>query len=87
MLRATQPPSGPKSRAASDDQLMCAVQAGDTLAFALLYQRHCGLALRLARSVCRDAGRAEDAVQEAFAAAWRSSTSYPARGRGPSRAG
>ena len=76
MLRATQAPSGPKSRAASDDQLMCAVQAGDTLAFALLYQRHCGLALRLARSVCRDTGRAEDAVQEAFAAAWRGSTSY-----------
>jgi len=42
------------------------VQGDDPEAFAALYDRHCARAYRVARSVCGDAGRAEDAVQEGF---------------------
>lgn len=40
-------------------------------AFAELYDRHSVLALRIARAICRDRSRAEDAVQEGFLAIWR----------------
>lgn len=60
----------------SDDALMARAQAGDVAAFALLYDRHCALAFRVARAICRDLGRAEDAVQEGFLAIWRSRGSY-----------
>ena len=62
--------------AASDEELMGAVQAGVAAAFAELYDRYGGQAWRLARAVCRDAGRAEDTVQEAFLSAWRSRAVY-----------
>jgi RNA polymerase sigma-70 factor (ECF subfamily) len=50
-------------------------------AFAELYQRFYARAYRVAWSVCRDDGRAEEAVQEAFASIWRNSAPYePTRG-------
>ena len=65
----------------SDEALMGRVQADDTEAFAELYDRHSGRALRVARAVCRDAGRSEDAVQDAFLSIWRTrSTFRPATG-------
>lgn len=64
------------TRTISDEQLMCRVQGDDPDAFAEIYDRHAGRALRVARSVCRDQGRAEDAVQEGFLAIWRSRSSY-----------
>jgi RNA polymerase sigma-70 factor (ECF subfamily) len=50
---------------------MVRVQADDAEAFAELYDRHADRAFRVARVVCHDTGRAEDAVQEAFASIWR----------------
>lgn len=63
-------------REPSDDQLMRRVQAADPAAFAQLYDRHAVRAYRVARAVCSDRGRAEDAVQEGFLAIWRSRASY-----------
>jgi RNA polymerase sigma-70 factor (ECF subfamily) len=64
-----------------DRELMARVTAGSVEAFAEIYDRYCDRAYRVARSVCRDDGRAEDAVQDAFLTVWRSSGSYrPERG-------
>jgi len=52
------------------------VQANDPRAFGELYDRHAARAWSVARAVCHDANRAEDAVQEAFLAIWRSHGSY-----------
>jgi RNA polymerase sigma-70 factor, ECF subfamily len=60
----------------SDEELMGRVQAGDIRAFEQLYDRHAMRAFRIARSVCPDAGRAEDAVQEGFLSVWRGRMSY-----------
>jgi RNA polymerase sigma-70 factor (ECF subfamily) len=65
-----------KITAASDEELMRGVQADDVRAFEALYDRNVARAWRLARSVCRDPGRAEDAVQDAFVSAWQSRRSY-----------
>ena len=59
-----------------DEVLMRRVQADDQAAFAELYDRHASLAFRVARSVCRDVRRAEDAVQEGFMSVWRSRARY-----------
>jgi RNA polymerase sigma-70 factor, ECF subfamily len=66
----------------SDDrELMSEVSAGSVEAFAQLYDRFCNRAYGVAYSVCRDEGRAQDAVQEAFLSLWTSRTGYrPQRG-------
>jgi RNA polymerase sigma-70 factor (ECF subfamily) len=46
------------------------------LAFGVLYARYYERAYRVARSVCRDDGRAEEAVQEAFISIWRTRRTY-----------
>jgi len=61
-----------KTTEVSDEVLMGRAQEDDRLAFAQLYDRHSVRALRMTRSICRDVGRAEDAVQEGFLAVWRS---------------
>ena len=62
--------------ATSDEDLMDLVQSNQPEAFEELFDRHGGQALGVARSICRDAGRAEDAVQEAFLDVWRSRHQY-----------
>ncbi|MDP8910346.1 MAG: sigma-70 family RNA polymerase sigma factor [Chloroflexota bacterium] len=62
--------------AISDDEVMAAVKTGSANAFAVLYDRYYTPAYRIAWSVCRDNGRAEEAVQEAFAAVWTTRGSY-----------
>ncbi|MEJ7785964.1 MAG: sigma-70 family RNA polymerase sigma factor [Solirubrobacteraceae bacterium] len=65
----------------SDEGLMAQVQAGDHVAFGEIYDRFCRQAYRIALAICRDTGRAEDAVQESFVAVWSRSTTYqPERG-------
>ena len=66
--------------AITDEQVMVGVKGGSTAAFEALYDRYCDRAYRVARSVCRDVGRAEEAVQEAFISIWRSRSSYDERG-------
>ncbi|MHB8660233.1 MAG: RNA polymerase sigma factor [Solirubrobacteraceae bacterium] len=70
-----------KSSDPDDRELMSDVSAGSIEAFGQLYDRFCNRAYRVAHSVCRDEGRAQDAVQEAFLAIWKSRTTYhPQRG-------
>lgn len=70
MLSDPQSPSATRTDT-SDAELMRRVQADDGDAFGVLYDRLAASALRVAEAQCRDRGRAEDAVQEAFWAAWR----------------
>ena len=67
--------------AVSDDQVMVRVKAGSASAFGVLYDRFHVRALRVAQSVCREHGRAEEAVQEAFLSIWKTRATYEA-GRG-----
>lgn len=61
------------------------VAEGDAIAFAVLYQRHCLSALRLAVQICARQAIAEEVVQEAFLALWRNRCRYDRR-RGSLRA-
>ena len=61
---------------ATDHELIRRSQANDVEAFEQLYDRYGALAYRVARSVCRDPHRAEEAVQDGFLAIWRSRSRY-----------
>jgi RNA polymerase sigma-70 factor (ECF subfamily) len=66
---------------ASDSDLLVRIARRDREAFELLYQRYVRSMFGLALRRLRDRQRAEDAVQETFAAVWRSAASYrPERG-------
>jgi RNA polymerase sigma-70 factor, ECF subfamily len=66
---------------ASDADLLVRVGERDREAFEELYHRYVRSLMGLALRRLRDRGRAEDAVQEIFAAVWRSAASYrPERG-------
>ena len=80
-LRAV--PAAPDAVApdASDAELVVRVADRDREAFELLYHRYVRSVFGLALRRLRDRTRAEDAVQETFAAIWRSAASYkPERG-------
>jgi RNA polymerase sigma-70 factor (ECF subfamily) len=62
--------------AVSDDDVMECVKAGSVVAFGVLYDRYRDRAYRVAWSVCRDAGRVEEAVQEAFISIWKTRMTY-----------
>src|SRR5712691_8894552 len=65
----------------SDVDLIVRVADRDREAFELLYRRYVRSVFGLALRRLRDRQRAEDAVQETFAAIWRSAHSYrPERG-------
>lgn len=66
----------PRAAPLSDRELMAKVSTGSVESFSDLYDRFSDRAYRVAYSVCRDEGRAQDAVQEAFVSLWRSRTSY-----------
>ena len=66
----------------TDEDLLARVAGGDRDAFGHLYRRYARAVLGLALRRLGDRGRAEDAVQEAFASIWRSARSYR-RERGP----
>jgi len=82
-LRAV--PSGPVQQpvddSPSDAQLLARVGERDREAFEILYGRYVRPVFSLALRKLHDRGHAEDAVQEAFAAIWRSASTYrPERG-------
>jgi RNA polymerase sigma-70 factor (ECF subfamily) len=65
-----------------DEALLALIARGDDGALAELYDRFGGVAYRLAYRVLRDQVLAQDAVQEAFLAAWRTAVSFDsARGK------
>jgi RNA polymerase sigma-70 factor, ECF subfamily len=67
----------------TDGELIERVAGGDREAFEEIYRRYTRPVLGLALRRLGDRGRAEDALQDAFAAIWRSARSYDAsRGEG-----
>src|SRR5207244_5625343 len=65
----------------SDSDLLVRVAERDRLAFETIYHRYVRSVFGLALRRLRDRQGAEDAVQETFAAVWRSAASYrPERG-------
>jgi RNA polymerase sigma-70 factor (ECF subfamily) len=82
-LRAvpSEPAPSPPSPDTSDAELLARVGEHDREAFELLYGRYVRPVFSLALRRLGDRGHAEDAVQEAFAAIWRSASTYrPERG-------
>jgi RNA polymerase sigma-70 factor, ECF subfamily len=68
--------------AETDEELLVAIARGDERALGELYDRFGGVAYRLALRVLRDPALAQDAVQDAFLAVWRTAVSFdPARGK------
>ena len=66
---------------AADEELLAAIARGDEQALAALYDRYGRIAYGLALRVLRDPALAQDAVQDAFLAAWRTAAGFdPARG-------
>jgi RNA polymerase sigma-70 factor (ECF subfamily) len=75
---AQQPPAASDP---SDAELLARVGEHDREAFEILYGRYVRPVFSLALRKLHDRGHAEDAVQEAFAAIWRSASTYrPERG-------
>ena len=68
--------SGPSYLAMSDGELLVAIGEGSSEAFEELHDRYRRAMLGLARGRLRDWGRAEDAVQDAFASIWRAASTY-----------
>ena len=77
--RLSAPRAGGDRPTLHDEQVMAAVKAGSVAAFNVLYERYCDRVYRVARSVCRDDGRAQAAVEEAFIAIWRTRANYDDR--------
>ena len=55
----------------ADDDLLRRIGAGETMAFALLYDRYSGPAYAFAWTLVGEGGAAEEVVQEVFLALWR----------------
>jgi RNA polymerase sigma-70 factor, ECF subfamily len=82
-LRAvpSEPVPQPLDDSPSDAELLARVGERDREAFETLYSRYVRPVFGLALRRLGDRGHAEDAVQEAFAAIWRSASTYrPERG-------
>ena len=68
----------------ADEDLMELVRRGEAAAFEVVYDRHADAAFSLAYRIVGGRGAAEDVVQEAFLALWRTGSRYEA-GRGSLR--
>ena len=71
-------------RTLADEELMQVMRRGDPRAFEVLYERHSGAAFSLSYRMLGTRNAAEDVVQEAFLAIWRSGARYD-RSRGSVR--
>src|SRR3954447_1225702 len=71
-------------RELADEELMQLLRRGDARAFEVVYDRHAGAAFSLAYRMVGLRATAEEVVQEAFLALWRSNARYD-RSRGSVR--
>ena len=67
------PSEGPLT---GDPELLARAASGDGEAFGAFVVRHRETVWRFARSLTRDTGAAEDALQETFLAAWRNGAGF-----------
>jgi RNA polymerase sigma factor (sigma-70 family) len=81
---ATEARAGTKLAHLSDEALLALASRGDDASLGELYDRYGRVAYGLAHRVLRDPALAEDAVQEAFLAVWRSAGSFLAEQGKPS---
>lgn len=65
-----------KAERLADEELMPLIGAKDPEAFAVLYDRHGGVAYSLAYRIVGEPGAAEEATQEAFISIWRSGARF-----------
>ena len=63
----------------TDEQVLARIARGDEAALAQAYDRFGRVAYGLAFRILRDAALAEDAVQDAFLAVWRTASSFDVR--------
>jgi RNA polymerase sigma-70 factor (ECF subfamily) len=69
----------------SDEDLLARLQSGDASALSLLFERYGRVALGIALRILRDAGEAEDIVQESFLYIYQKASHFdPLRGDGRS---
>lgn len=67
--------------ALTDDELVRRTSAGDRAAFRMVYERHSGSVLALAKRVLRNQHLAEEVTQDVFVKLWNNPDRYdPARG-------
>jgi RNA polymerase sigma-70 factor, ECF subfamily len=59
-------PIAPEERRPSDEDVMARLQANDSNALEILFDRYARLVFNIARRIVLDAGEAEDVVQEAY---------------------
>jgi len=84
-VRETDGSSSPAELAGlADEDLMQLVRRGEARAFEVVYDRHANVAFSLAYRMCGKRAIAEDVIQEAFLALWRSGARYD-RARGSVR--
>ena len=81
---ATEMRAGTKLAHLSDEALLALASRSDDAALGELYDRYGRVAYGLALRILRDRALAEDAVQEAFLAVWRSAGSFLAEQGKPS---
>ena len=67
----------------TDENLIKSIAAGDQTAMRILYTRNYGRVLRFITRFVKDAGRAEDLVNEVFIGAWNGSLPGPFAGPDP----
>lgn len=72
-------PLATQTTSEADAGLLARLRAGDRAAFAALVQRHAGSLLRVARSLVRDQGTAEELVQETWLAVLTSLETFEER--------
>ncbi len=70
-----------KCQLSTDEELMAKLQAGETEALTILFERYSSLVFKIACSILRDDAEAEDAVQQVFLDVFRSVAKFdPAKG-------
>jgi RNA polymerase sigma-70 factor (ECF subfamily) len=79
-LPSPEPPVASRSvserRVPGDEEAMARLQANDTTALEILFDRYARLVFRIAHGIVRDRGEAEDVVQESFFYVYKKSTLF-----------